>query len=83
MVDDTLRTDIKGANNAGIDSILFTKTGVTGEELKKNGNSLEESYKKYDARPTITLKSISELYNGLLLKRLKDANKNQSCCLLL
>lgn len=60
MIGDTLRTDIKGANNVGIDSILFTKTGVTANELE-NGENLETLYKKYDAKPTYLVDSVKEM----------------------
>ncbi|MDR0423515.1 MAG: HAD hydrolase-like protein [Rickettsiales bacterium] len=40
MVGDTLRTDIKGANNAEIKSVLCLETGVTSEEIK-NGKSIK------------------------------------------
>lgn len=64
MIGDTLRTDIKGGNNAGIDSILFSKTGVTAEELR-NGADLEELYKKYNAKPTIVLEDINDMFENL------------------
>jgi HAD superfamily hydrolase (TIGR01450 family) len=41
MIGDTLRTDIKGANNAGISSILCVETGVTANEIAK-GNNLDD-----------------------------------------
>ena len=40
MIGDTVRTDIKGAVNAGIVPILCVSTGVTAEEINK-GNNLE------------------------------------------
>ena len=40
MIGDTVRTDIKGAANAGIVPVLCIKTGVTAEEIKR-GNNLE------------------------------------------
>lgn len=64
MIGDTLRTDIKGGNNAGIDSILFSKTGVTAEELR-NGADLEELYKKYNAKPTIVFEDINDMFENL------------------
>ena len=40
MIGDTVRTDIKGALNAGIAPILCVETGVTAEEINR-GNTLE------------------------------------------
>lgn len=60
MIGDTLRTDIKGANNAGIDSILFIETGVTSNELKEL-NNIEELYEKYDAKPTYVMGGVGDL----------------------
>ena len=61
MVGDTLGTDIKGVNNAKIDSILFTKTGNTCGEMNRENVELEALYEKYDARPTMTLDSIDKM----------------------
>ncbi len=69
MIGDTIRTDIKGANNAAIDSVLFIETGVTSNELKIFGH-IEVLYKKYDARPTYI---IGGIYN--LLDFLKTINR--------
>jgi HAD superfamily hydrolase (TIGR01450 family) len=44
MVGDTLRTDIKGANNAEIASVLCVETGVTANEIAK-GKILEDLIK--------------------------------------
>lgn len=41
MIGDTLATDIKGANNIGISSVLCCKTGITGDHIC-NGCSLEK-----------------------------------------
>ena len=40
MVGDTIRTDIKGAVNAGITPVLCVETGITAEEISL-GNSVE------------------------------------------
>lgn len=40
MIGDTVRTDIKGAVNAGVAPILCVETGVTAEEISR-GNTLE------------------------------------------
>lgn len=60
MIGDTLRTDIKGANNVGIDSILLTETGITFNELRTCEN-LEYMMNKYDARPTYCINAIKNL----------------------
>ncbi|MDR2526458.1 MAG: HAD hydrolase-like protein [Rickettsiales bacterium] len=41
MIGDTVRTDVKGANNAGIKSVLCIKTGVTAKYIS-DGGTLEE-----------------------------------------
>jgi len=40
MIGDTLSTDIKGANNAGIKSVLCVETGYTAHQIS-NGHTLE------------------------------------------
>ena len=40
MIGDTVRTDIKGAVNAGVAPVLCVETGVTAEEISR-GNTLE------------------------------------------
>lgn len=59
MVGDTVRTDIKGAVNAGVSPILCVETGVTAEEIL-NGNSVESLCKKenIDVNRIIQIKSI-------------------------
>ncbi len=59
MIGDTLRTDIKGANNVGIDSILLTETGVTANKLR-NTNYFE-LLSEYNAIPTYTIGKIANL----------------------
>ncbi|MDR2760878.1 MAG: HAD hydrolase-like protein [Rickettsiales bacterium] len=49
MIGDTLRTDIRGANNAGIQSVLCIDTGVTASELKK-GKKLEDLIKEENVK---------------------------------
>jgi HAD superfamily hydrolase (TIGR01450 family) len=46
MVGDTIRTDIKGAKNAGIMSVLCTETGVTANEVKKRITNLQKNKDK-------------------------------------
>ncbi|MDR0367085.1 MAG: HAD hydrolase-like protein [Rickettsiales bacterium] len=50
MVGDTIRTDIKGANLAGIKSILCTGTGVTADALA-GGARLDELCEKGGGKP--------------------------------
>lgn len=57
MIGDTLRTDIKGANNAGIVSVLCTDVGVTADEIKK-GKKLEDLIAKEDVVVDYTIKTI-------------------------
>ncbi len=59
MIGDTLRTDIKGANNVGIDSILLTETGVTANKLR-NTNYFE-LLSEYNVIPTYTIGKIANL----------------------
>lgn len=60
MIGDTLRTDIKGANNAGIKSILCIETGVTANEIK-NGKTLEELIEQENVVVDYTILSVSGL----------------------
>ncbi|HSQ97442.1 MAG TPA: HAD hydrolase-like protein [Rickettsiales bacterium] len=59
MIGDTLRTDIKGANNAGIVSVLCVETGVIADEIKK-GNKLEDLIIKADVTVDYTIKTIGK-----------------------
>ena len=54
MIGDTLRTDIAGADNAGLDSILITGRGITADELLK-GKTLNECYYADKTQPTYLL----------------------------
>ncbi|MBR5130650.1 MAG: TIGR01459 family HAD-type hydrolase [Alphaproteobacteria bacterium] len=54
MIGDTLRTDIAGAHNAGLDSILITGRGITADELA-NGKTLDECYQTDAIQPTYLL----------------------------
>ena len=59
MIGDTVRTDIKGAINAGIAPILCTATGVTAEEIFK-GNTLESlcNNENIELKQIIQIKSV-------------------------
>lgn len=66
MIGDTLRTDIKGANNAGIKGVLCTETGVTANQLSY-GKKLEDIEKFEDAVVDYTIKGVAvnaDLTNG-------------------
>lgn len=53
MTGDTLYTDIAGARNAGIKSILLTQTGITAETLQREPTvTLESLFAKYGVEPT-------------------------------
>ena len=58
MVGDTLRTDIKGANNAGIKSVLCLETGITANELN-NGKSLDELIKNKGAKIDYIIRGVA------------------------
>lgn len=59
MIGDTVRTDIKGAFNAGVSPVLCVETGVTAEEILK-GNSVESLCKNenIDVNKIIQIKSV-------------------------
>ena len=50
-IGDNLRTDIKGANNMGYDSLVITR-GVHNEEFKKEG--IEKVLKNYNVKSTFS-----------------------------
>lgn len=62
MVGDLLFTDIKVANNFGIDSILLIDLGLTKKELEDNNNNLQILFNRYDAIPTYIYKYIADIY---------------------
>lgn len=59
MIGDTVRTDVKGAINAGIAPILCVETGVTAEEIS-NGKSVESlcTEQNIDVQQVIQIKSV-------------------------
>lgn len=57
MIGDTLRTDIAGAKNAGLDSILITGRGITHDDIQ-NGKTLAECFEENNVRPTYLLDTI-------------------------
>lgn len=59
MVGDALRTDILGANRAGIKSVLITGTGVTADALSA-GKKLEAQYSENNAQPTFLMTKIGK-----------------------
>ena len=58
MAGDTLETDILGGSNAGLRTLLVTKTGITGD-LVKQGAKLEKLYEKVATMPTYTVDCLS------------------------
>lgn len=58
MIGDTLRTDIKGANNSGINSVLCLETGITKSEMD-SGLKLEDLIEKEDVVVDYFIKSVS------------------------
>jgi HAD superfamily hydrolase (TIGR01450 family) len=75
MVGDTIRTDIKGAKNVGIKSVLCTETGVTASEVKKRlGRRLEEFEKDKNLFAGQTRK-IEEIKKAILM----DLQKEEGC----
>lgn len=61
MIGDGLATDIKGANNAGIDSV-FLASGIHHQELAgTNALKLEELFLQYQARPDYVLQDLNNL----------------------
>ena len=60
MVGDTLRTDIKGANNIGIKSVLCVATGITAEALK-NGCKLNNLVVQSNTSVDYTIKGVGFL----------------------
>lgn len=59
MIGDTVRTDVKGAVNAGIIPVLCTGTGVTAEEILK-GNTAEKlcQSEDIDINKIVMIKSV-------------------------
>jgi HAD superfamily hydrolase (TIGR01459 family) len=60
MVGDTIRTDIKGAHNAGINSLLVLEGGVTEYEVSMSGITLDEYIKKEGITPDYILPRVSK-----------------------
>lgn len=54
MVGDTIRTDIKGGYDAGMQTVLITQVGITHDAVI-HGTSLQELIKESDACPTYLL----------------------------
>ena len=60
MAGDTLETDVLGGSNAGLRTLLVTKTGITGD-LVKQGAKLEKLYERVSTVPTYTVDCLSSL----------------------
>ncbi len=59
MVGDTLRTDIKGANNAGIKSVLCVETGMVAYEMEQKNKTLNELIEEEGVIVDYTIKGFS------------------------
>ena len=57
MVGDTVRTDVAGAKNAGLASILVIGDGVTAKELA-NGATLSDIFKREKAKPDYIIRHV-------------------------
>ena len=57
MVGDTIRTDIKGGDQAGMQTVLITKVGITYDALQ-HGKTLQDLIKESDTTPTYLLEHI-------------------------
>jgi predicted HAD superfamily phosphohydrolase YqeG len=75
MIGDTLRTDIKGAKNAGIKAILCTETGVTANEVKKRLSQRLEILKKDKSELAVKAKKIEEMKKFILI----DIQREEDC----
>lgn len=62
MIGDTVRTDIKGAVNAGITPVLCTETGITADEISL-GHSVENLCKNenVDVQQIIQIRSVGKV----------------------
>ncbi|MGN0929439.1 MAG: HAD hydrolase-like protein [Alphaproteobacteria bacterium] len=78
IIGDTIRTDIRGGNKAGIKTILTVGTGITGNKVQKNGNlnfkALNEIYAKEDGYPDYLIHSVAgkQTETNLLLTSAKQ-----------
>ena len=57
MVGDTIRTDIKGGQDAGMKTVLITKIGITHDAIMR-GQTLQELVEASNACPTYLLEEI-------------------------
>lgn len=57
MVGDTIRTDVKGAKDCGLKTVLITETGIT-HDLLTSGETLEEIALREGAFPDYLLKEL-------------------------
>ena len=57
MVGDTIRTDVKGAKDCGLKTVLITETGIT-HDLLTSGETIEEIALREGAFPDYLLKEL-------------------------
>lgn len=58
MIGDSLRTDIKGANNSSIDSLLVLSKGIHKESALNIESKAKEAFKEYDSIPTFMINEV-------------------------
>jgi HAD superfamily hydrolase (TIGR01450 family) len=75
MVGDTIGTDIKGAKNTGIKSVLCTETGVTANEVKTRLKQELTKFEKNKDKSDAQTKRIKEIKESILI----DLQKEEDC----
>lgn len=68
MVGDTVETDVLGGSQAGLKTLLVTKTGITGDILSQGG-SLDMLYQKNNVQPTYITDQFSCLSLNFKIRR--------------
>ena len=81
MIGDTVRTDIRGGNEAGIKTVLTIGTGVTADKVQNNGNidfeTLNEIYSKENGVANYLIHSVAgkQSEKNLLLTMVNQADR--------
>ncbi len=68
MVGDTVETDVLGGNQAGLKTLLVTKTGITGDILSQGG-ILDTLYQHHKTMPTYVTEQFSHLSLNFKIRR--------------